>query len=140
MKKQFVIYTDGASRGNPGEASCGYVIQTKDSVIWVQDGKYLGVATNNVAEYNGVTEALGRLVKDFSKDLPTEVEIRMDSKLAVEQLSGRYKIKNDNLKELALKVRELEKKIGQVQYLHVPRAQNFLADKLANMVLDQNLK
>jgi ribonuclease HI len=132
----FIIYTDGASRGNPGHASCGIVIQSPDGVIWVQDGKYLGIATNNVAEYNAVLWALERLVADFAKHLPTKVEFRLDSQLLANQLSGNFKVKNPNLQILHAAVKGLESQVGQVTYTYTPRANNFLADKMANIALD----
>lgn len=135
----FIVYTDGASRGNPGHASCGIVIQSPDGVIWVQDGKYLGKATNNVAEYNAVLWALERIVSDFAKHLPTQVEFRLDSQLLANQLAGRFKVKNPNLQALYAKVKELEAKIGRISYNYTPRANNFLADKMANMAIDREL-
>jgi len=137
MRKYF-IYTDGASRGNPGPASCGYLIKSDDGVIWVQDGVYLDIATNNYAEYMGVFLALKRLLEDFEKQLPAEVEVRADSQLVVRQLSGVYKIKNLDLKLLYQQVKELELKIGKVSYLYIPREENYLADRLANMAIDKH--
>ncbi|OGE25224.1 hypothetical protein A3H85_03470 [Candidatus Daviesbacteria bacterium RIFCSPLOWO2_02_FULL_40_8] len=135
----FIIYTDGASRGNPGQSACGIVIQSPDGVIWVQDGKYLGITTNNVAEYHAVLWACQRLISDFTKHLPTSVEFRLDSLLLASQLSGKYKVKNANLQVLHQQIKELEKNLGQVTYNYTPRANNFLADKMANMVLDKQL-
>lgn len=134
--KRVIIYTDGASRGNPGHASAGFVIQTDDGVIWSQEGIYLNQATNNVAEYTAVKLALQKLTLDFAKWLPLEVELRADSLLVIQQLCGRYKIKNPALKRIYEAVKGLEPKVGKVSYIHIPRAQNFLADKLANMALD----
>lgn len=132
----FIIYTDGASRGNPGHASCGIVIQSPDGVIWVQDGKYLGIETNNVAEYNAVLWALERLSTDFAKHLPTTVEFRLDSQLLANQLSGNFKVKNPTLQVLFTRIKNLEPQIGKINYIYTPRANNFLADKMANMALD----
>ncbi len=138
--KSFIINTDGASRGNPGHAAAGFVIQTSDGVVWVQDGEYLGKQTNNVAEYMAVKMAFERLVKDFAKWLPADVEVRMDSNLLANQLSGKFKIKSLPLFELYKLVKELEKQIGgQVKYIYTPRSNNSLADKLANMALDKQL-
>lgn len=132
----FVIHTDGASRGNPGPAACGLVIQSADEVIWVQDGKYLGVATNNVAEYSAVLWALQRLVTDFSKFLPSKVEFRLDSLLLAKQLGGDYKVKSPHLKTLFNLIKELELRVGSVRYMYTPREKNFLADRMANKALD----
>lgn len=137
--KKFIINTDGASRGNPGHASSAYVIQTSDGVVWVQDGKYLGIATNNEAEYTAVKLALDRLIQDFSSYMPAQVEVRADSELIVRQLNGLYKIKSPKLKLIASEIFKLIKDIGQVNFVHVPRSKNFLADKVANQVLDRKL-
>jgi ribonuclease HI len=137
--KKFIIYTDGASRGNPGHSAAGIVIKTEDGVIWVQDGKYLGTATNNVAEYSAVIFALERLISDFSNILPASVEFIVDSMLIANQLSGNFKIKNETLKELFLKVKQLEQKVGLVTYTYTPRANNVLADKMANQAIDNHL-
>lgn len=137
--KKFLIFADGASRGNPGPASAGFLIKSWDGVIWVQDGLYLGTATNNVAEYSAVKLALRRLIDDFSNILPVEVEVRVDSQLIARQLAGLYKIKNPTLKTIFADIRRLEKLAGKISYIHIPRDQNFIADKLANHALDNHL-
>lgn len=136
---KFIISTDGAARGNPGPAAAAFVIQTPDGVIWAQEGVCLGKATNNKAEYTAVKNALEKLIKDFAQDLPTTVELRSDSQLLVNQLSGNFKVKNEDLKILFYEVKDLEKQVGEVRYLYIPRANNTLADKLANMALDSLL-
>lgn len=137
--QKFIIQTDGASRGNPGHAAVGFVIKTGEGLIWVQDGEYIGVATNNVAEYHAVIYAFVRLTRDFSKFLPAEVEFVMDSQLIANQLAGKFKIKNEGLRELYDQAKRLEERVGKVTYTYTPRANNFLADKLANMALDAQL-
>lgn len=136
----FIIYTDGASRGNPGHSAAGIVIQSEDGVIWVQDGKYLGAdLTNNLAEYHAVLWALTRLSTDFTKHLPTKIEFRLDSQLLANQLSGKFKVKNPNLQILHRQIKELEPQVGKVSFIYTPRANNFLADKMANLALDREL-
>lgn len=137
--KKFIIFADGASRGNPGPASVGFLIKSSDGVIWVQAGLYLGTATNNVAEYSAVKLAIKRLIDDFSNLLPVEVEVRVDSQLIARQLAGLYKIKNPTLKTIFADIKHLEKLAGKINYIHIPRNQNFIADKLANQALDNNL-
>lgn len=137
--KKFIIFADGASRGNPGPASVGFIIKSLDGVIWVQGGLYLGTATNNVAEYSAVKLALKRLMDDFSNLLPVEVEVRVDSQLIARQLAGLYKIKNPTLKTIFADIKQLEELTGKVNYTHIPRNQNFIADKLANQALDNYL-
>jgi ribonuclease H / adenosylcobalamin/alpha-ribazole phosphatase len=135
-----IINTDGASRGNPGPASYGYVIKDKISgVILHQEGKVIGINTNNVAEYTAVLKAFEYAAKYFSKKAPHEIEIVTDSELIARQLAGFYKVKNANLKILFDKIKSIEIELGKVAYRNVPRAQNFMADKLANIALDNNL-
>lgn len=129
------IYTDGASRGNPGRASYGFVILDKKGVFY-KEGKTIGIATNNVAEYTAVFEAL-KYVKDNFGDAKAEIELFADSKLVVEQLSGKYKIKALHLKQIIEKIQILAINLGGVIYSHIPRSQNSLADKLANEALDK---
>lgn len=132
-----IIHTDGASRGNPGPASYGYIIQSKDGVILHQEGKILGIQTNNVAEYTGVLSALTYIKEHFSKKAPHQIKLIADSRLVVEQLSGRYKIKNPNLKLLLEQIKILEMDLGRIVYEHTPRENNFIADRLANQALDK---
>lgn len=133
--KELSIFTDGASRGNPGISSYGYVITSKEDLLIFEEGKYIGIATNNIAEYTAVLEALKKVL-ELSKDHGLEVKLYADSKLVVEQLSGRFKIKSPHLKEFITKIKQLEKNFGKISYHHIPRAQNYKADKLANMALD----
>ncbi|MDO8429604.1 MAG: ribonuclease HI family protein [Candidatus Daviesbacteria bacterium] len=135
--KSFLINCDGASRGNPGQAAAGIVIQTSDGVMWVQDGIFLGRLTNNEAEYQAVQKALERLLADFKKDLPAQVEVRVDSLLIASQLSGRFKVKNEKLRVYYTQIKGMEKVLGEVKYTYTPREQNSLADKLANIALDR---
>lgn len=134
--KKLIINTDGASRGNPGEAAVGLVIQNEEGQVIYSGGKKLGKATNNEAEYLAVKISLEKLKSDFSQYFPIMVEIRADSQLIVQQLSGNYKIKNVRLKVLFDQVKCLELEVGRVYYTQIPRAQNSLADEQANLVLD----
>lgn len=135
--RKYIVYADGAARGNPGPAAAAFVIKSDDGVIWTQIGKFLGRTTNNFAEYSAVLEALKKLKSDFLKYLPGEIEVRVDSQLAARQLSGRYKVKNKVLKVLYDQIKVLEFDLGKVSYKHVPREENFLADRLANKILDE---
>ncbi len=132
---KLIIYTDGASRGNPGLASYGFSIQDGKGKILYQEGKHIGIATNNVAEYSAVLNAMEHVTKKFSKSNP-EVIFFMDSKLVVEQLSGRYKIKSPHLKTIIQKIQTLALGVGGITCNHVPREQNTIADGLANQALD----
>lgn len=136
---KIIIYTDGGARGNPGPGASAYVIKEDGGQLLIKDGIFLGVATNNEAEYQAVIEAFNRVLEDFKNNLPVEVEVRADSKLVVEQLSGNFKVKNPRIKVLFDKVQSLEREIGKVNYTYIPRAQNYLADELVNQILDNNL-
>lgn len=131
-----IVNTDGASRGNPGRASYGYVLKTKDGVILHEEGKYIGMATNNFAEYTAVLEALLYIDKKYSHKLPHRIEIVSDSELIVRQLLGRYKLKSANLKHLHESIKIIAAKLGVVNYKSIPRKDNFIADRLANKALD----
>jgi ribonuclease H / adenosylcobalamin/alpha-ribazole phosphatase len=127
-----VIEADGGSRGNPGPAAYGAVL--KDAItgeVIAEDAATIGVASNNVAEYSGLIAGL-RLAEQFAPG--ADVEVRMDSKLVVEQMSGRWKIKHASMKPLALEASRLAP-FGTT-YTWVPREQNLHADRLANEALD----
>lgn len=134
---KIIIYTDGASRGNPGHASYGFSITDEKGRILYEEGKYIGIATNNFAEYSAVLAAMKYIGENFKKDV--EVKFFMDSKLVAEQLSGRYKIKSPNLIELIYKIKDLQEGIDKITYTHVPRELNKVADSLANQALDSRL-
>lgn len=129
------IHTDGASRGNPGPASYGFVVEDEQGKVLYEEGKYIGTTTNNVAEYTGVLEALKYVTSEF-KDKNMEIHLLADSKLAIEQLSGRYKIKSPHLKPIIEEIKILAFALGGIFYRHVLREQNKVADHLANLALD----
>lgn len=128
-RPKLLVYIDGGSKGNPGPAACAAVIKTADDGQTVLDrGEYLGEATNNVAEYEGLLLGL-RLAADLKAG---EIEVRSDSELLVRQLTGEYRVKNDRLKELHAEVRRRLDDFDGVQIRHVPREQNTEADRLVN--------
>ena len=123
---------DGASRGNPGEAACATIIADADGEELVRRAQRLGVATNNVAEYEGVILAL-----ELAQTLgASELVLKLDSELVVKQLRGEYKIKHASLKPLAERAKGLIKSFNRFEIMHVPREQTKAADKLANAELD----
>jgi len=134
-EKKIKIFTDGGARGNPGPAAIGVVILSDESEKIIEKfARLLGETTNNVAEYSAVIEALKWVVNNFPPGL--EINFFSDSKLMVSQLNGLYKIKNQNLRLLILKVKELEMKTGaKIFYHHIPREENKLADSLVNSCL-----
>jgi ribonuclease HI len=130
------LFTDGGARGNPGPAAYAYVLEdeTGDPIAFL--GQTIGVATNNVAEYSGLVAGLARAV-----DLGiTDLEVVSDSELMVKQMRGEYKIKNDALRELAHEAASNARRVGRVEYRHVRRAHNVLADRLVNEALDGELE
>lgn len=133
---KIIINTDGAARGNPGPAAASFVIKDETGSLLIEEGSYIGTATNNEAEYTAVKLALEKLAAALSPLLPVEVEVRSDSQLIVNQLSGSFKIKNERLKIFVDRIRQLEEKIGMVAYIYVPRAENSRADALGNVALD----
>lgn len=126
-----VVYCDGGSRGNPGPAALGVVIKTTKGEIIEEIGEYLGVQTNNYAEYSAVVVALKKLTEMGVKS----ADFYLDSELVVRQLSGEYKVKNEGLKELHSKVLGA---IGtmNISFTHVYREDNKEADAMVNQVLD----
>jgi broad specificity phosphatase PhoE/ribonuclease HI len=130
--RSVVIEADGGSRGNPGPAAYGAVLRDADTgAVIAEDGTAIGVATNNVAEYSGLIAGL-RLAEEFAPD--ADIEVRMDSKLVVEQMSGRWKIKHPDMRPLAAEADRLAP-FGTA-YTWIPREQNKHADRLVNEALD----
>jgi ribonuclease HI len=126
-----VINVDGASRGNPGQASCAAIISL-ESGMTERFGLYLGLATNNVAEYCGLILGLSE-AKRLNVD---SVEVRSDSNLCVQQILGKYKVKNERLMPLHSKVMSLLNGFKSWDIFHVPRDENTEADAMSNRVLD----
>ena len=125
------VYTDGASRGNPGQSAAGYAIVDQGKVI-DQGSIYLGITTNNIAEYQGVILGLeAAREKNFKK-----ITLRIDSLLVVNQMNGTYTIKNRELWPLNERIRELVRSFDRVRFMHIPRELNQLADGIANQELN----
>jgi ribonuclease HI/probable phosphoglycerate mutase len=129
------IYTDGASRGNPGEAGAGFVIFNEQNDEIATGSKYLGQCTNNVAEYQALIFGL----KEAGKTGIRQISIFLDSQLIVRQIQGKYKVKNVGLKPLFSEVRRLLDQFDFFQVNHVPRNLNKRADGLANQGIDEHL-
>jgi probable phosphoglycerate mutase len=125
-------YADGASRGNPGPAAYGVAYTLADGTPLAREAAAIGEATNNVAEYRGLLAALERL-RQWGVRRAT---LRLDSELVVRQMQGRYKVKNEGLKPLHARARQLTAAFSHLNFEHVPREQNRIADKLANLALD----
>ncbi len=149
---KLAIFGDGGSRGNPGKSACGFVIYDisflnfdqcltsldqfiiSQAKIIYQEGIYLGIATNNVAEWNSVALGLEYIVKNFPQY--QDLIIFMDSDLVVKQIKGIYKIKQPNLIPLGKKVKELLKKFNSFEIFHIYREYNKIADQMVNECLD----
>jgi len=133
VTRRLIVEADGGSRGNPGPAAYGAVVrEAATGEALVELAGHLGVTTNNVAEYTGLLEGL-RAAMDVDPD--AVVECRLDSKLVVEQMSGRWSIKNDALRRIALQARDVVAR-DRISYTWVPREQNKAADALANESMD----
>lgn len=129
------IYTDGGSRGNPGPSAAGYVILNEHQEVIAQGGEYLGITTNNQAEYQGVRLGLEKALEQGVR----RVSFCLDSMLVVNQMNGIYKIKNRELWPINEKIRELMTKFDKVTFSHVQREFNQLADGMVNRTLDAHV-
>lgn len=133
MTRRVIIEADGGSRGNPGPAGYGAVVRDADTgELLAEVAAGLGTATNNVAEYSGLIAGLSAALKEGADS----AEARMDSKLVVEQMSGRWQVKHPHLRPLASEAAGLARQLGDVTYTWVPRARNAHADRLANEAMD----
>lgn len=130
----FIVYSDGGSRGNPGPSATGFVIMNAKEEVITDGGEYLGVTTNNQAEYQAVYAALQKALELGVKN----VDFRLDSNLVVNQLNGVYKIKNRDLWPIYEKIKELEGQFDRITFTHVRREFNRLADGIVNKVLDEH--
>jgi ribonuclease H / adenosylcobalamin/alpha-ribazole phosphatase len=134
MTRRLIVEADGGSRGNPGPAGYGALVRDADTGrVLAERAASVGRATNNVAEYGGLVAGLQAAL---DLDPTASVEVRMDSKLVVEQMSGRWKIKHPDMQQLALQARKIARQLADVRYTWVPRAQNGAADALANSAMD----
>jgi ribonuclease HI len=129
------LFADGGSRGNPGPAASGAVLFGEDGQVLVEVGTYLGVTTNNVAEWTGLLTGLEAALEMGVDDLA----VRLDSELVVKQISGAYRVKHAGLIPLHAKAKVLLRKFARVDVQHVRRKQNAAADALVNQVLDANI-
>ena len=128
------LFADGGSRGNPGPAASGAVLYDEAGAVLGEIGTFLGVATNNVAEWTGLITGLEAALEAGV----TEIAVRLDSELVVKQLSGAYRVKHENLIPLHARAKSLLRKFTSTDVRHVPRKQNAAADAVVNQVLDAN--
>lgn len=127
------LYTDGGSRGNPGPAGCGGIIYDVENQEIDRFHRFLGERTNNYAEYRGMIIGMQLALK---RDV-TDLTVYMDSKLAIEQMSGNWKVKHPQMRILWQEAKALEESFNTVDYQHVRREKNTVADELANLAMDR---
>ncbi len=127
---KFILYTDGASSSNPGPSGIGFVVYKNDKKIF-EGSKYIGISTNNQAEYTALVEGLRFLI---SKNIK-EVDVFLDSQLVVKQLNGAYKVRNTYIKKLFYRVVSLMKEFKGISIKYIPREKNKEADKLAKSAI-----
>lgn len=130
------VYTDGGSRGNPGPSAAGFIVLNSRQEVIAEGGEYLGITTNNQAEYQGVRLGLEKAIELGFK----MVHFKIDSMLVVNQMKGLYKIKNRELWPIHERIRELMKQVDQVTFSHVQREFNQLADGMVNKTLDAHAR
>ena len=135
LKLRLRVYSDGASRGNPGISAIAFMILTEDCRLLKRYSRYVGIRTNNQAEYKALISAL----ESASKLTDQEVTCCMDSELVVKQLNGEYRVRNPTLKTLWLKVQELKHRFQRITFTSVPRTDIHIeqVDRLANQTLDR---
>ena len=131
--EKLVGYSDGGSRGNPGPAAAGYVLINTSNEIIAEGGTFLGIGTNNIAEYQALYLALEKALELGA----TVVDMRLDSELVVRQMTGEYAIKNKELRSINSRIRELVLRFDRVTFSHVKREYNELADGMVNKILDR---
>lgn len=133
------MYADGGSRGNPGPSAAGFVLFELDGEVEGEvvheEGVYLGTATNNQAEYEAIRLGLEKARELGAKDL----DVRLDSQLAVRQLNGQYKVKNPGIRERFNEIQLILPAFDQIEFTHVRREQNTHADSMVNKALDEVL-
>lgn len=131
-EKKIIAYIDGGARGNPGPAGYGVRVENSNGIVVEELQDFIGIATNNVAEYRGLLAALSYLDKHEYKN----VVIRSDSELLIKQMIGQFKVRHPRLKPLHEEAQELVARLKQVRFEQIPRNKNFEADKLANAAMN----
>jgi ribonuclease HI len=130
------LHTDGASKGNPGQAGIGFLITSETGEILAQHSEAIGLATNNIAEYRALVEGL-KIARQL--EIPN-LEVVGDSELVIKQMTGVYAIKHPDIRALALEAHRLGKSFSSIKYRHIPRAQNAHADALSTACISRSPK
>jgi ribonuclease HI len=136
IEQEWLLMVDGAARGNPGEAGCGAAICDEHGAVVKELSRYLGHATNNVAEYEALLMGLEALLEMGKK----KIRVQSDSQLLVRQINGEYRVKDEKLKLLFQRAVGLLRRFDAYRILHVPRELNKIADRLANRGIDDAVK
>jgi ribonuclease HI len=136
MKSRMTLFADGGSRGNPGPAAGGAVLMDEKGSVVREVGVFIGIATNNVAEWRGLIAGLSEALNEGVEELA----VRLDSELVVRQITGVYRVKHPDLIPLHKTARALLAKFKSVDIAHVPRAKNKEADAVVNRTLDEAAK
>lgn len=134
--QKLTIFTDGGARGNPGPAGIGVVIYDDKDNEMSSVSESIGTATNNVAEYKAVVRALEHVATIVDNTKAIKITLKLDSQLVERQLNGAYKVKDAGMKELYAEAKELIEQYSSVEFIHVKRELNKVADKLVNQALD----
>ncbi len=132
--EHLILFGDGGSRGNPGPSASGFVIYDADGNVVQEGGEFLGITTNNVAEYTSLIGGLTAALKHGAKS----VDCFMDSQLVINQMNGLYKVKHPDMQALHAKVKDLLTRFESVSFGHVRREKNTAADAMVNKILDQH--
>jgi ribonuclease HI len=138
MNREFdlTIFADGGARGNPGNAAYGFVIFNHKKEEIVRCGAKIGIATNNIAEYTAVLEAF-KWIEKHNMNETQKIAVYVDSQLVASQLSGYFKVKNEKLMGLHQKIKKIEHNLfANIEYNHIPREKNVIADSIVNQALD----
>ncbi|MBC7471813.1 MAG: ribonuclease HI family protein [candidate division SR1 bacterium] len=129
------LFCDGGSRGNPGKAASGYVLFDHDKIIY-EGGKYLGIATNNEAEWQAVTLGSAYVLDAFGPGI--KLEVYLDSELVQKQITGVYRVRQSHLKPFFEEIKKIEKQFEIISFTHVYREKNKDADRVVNEILDKS--
>ncbi len=136
MSKKLIIYTDGGARNNPGPAGIGAVLMDEDKNIVAEISYYIGLGTNNQAEYKALLAAI-RKAQELKAE---EIEFYLDSELVVKQMNREYRVKDKELAQIFLKIYNISLGFKKISFTHIPRESNKEADKLVNLAIDKGIE
>jgi len=135
--QNITVHTDGGARGNPGPAGIGVAVYDDAKALMSELAEYIGEATNNVAEYTAIVRALEHIATLVADSKAVHLTVKLDSELVQRQMNGVYKVKDATLKTYFDKAKQLTNEYASVTFIHIPRSENKIADKLANDAMDK---